>query len=126
MILMFDDRMWVRRGRCLLGEHREAGKLQQEFFHAYVGELHRGLGVISLPRECHDLASSGSAGAPPAILRGSILRQGRRLVDERRAAHVRRWSVRSRGAASCHPRAEVAGACAARADRRQARVGAAA
>ncbi len=58
MILMFDDRLWVRRGRRLLGEHREAGKLQQEFFHAYVGELHRGLGVIARPRECHDLASS--------------------------------------------------------------------
>ncbi len=46
---MFDDRMWVRQGRRLLGEHREAGKLQQEFFHAYVGELHRGLGVIAAP-----------------------------------------------------------------------------
>lgn len=55
---MFDDRMWVRQWRCLLGEHREAGKLQQKFFHAYVGELHRGLGVIAGPRECHDLASS--------------------------------------------------------------------
>lgn len=55
---MSDDRMWGCRRRRLLGEHREAGKLQQEFFHAYVGELHRGLGVIAGPRECHDLASS--------------------------------------------------------------------
>lgn len=55
---MSDDRMWGCRRRRLLGEYREAGKLQQEFFHAYVGELHRGLGVIAGPRECHDLASS--------------------------------------------------------------------